>query len=301
MAKYQCSVCGYIFDEEKTGYTYDDLLKCPACKFPKERLIPWDEVVKEIEEENAEAGQAATLIVYAHPRDDSFNNAVLDAVCGSLSEYSLIDLYSDGFDPAMTAQELSMYKDGDFCDPLVERYARMLDSAKRAVFIFPIWWYDMPAMLRGFFDKVMLVGSAYDSDADGLHPLRDIESTYLFTTSSSTTEELVEKFGDPIHGANIAATLELCGFHDIVWKNMGAIDTSSDDERREYLDEVRAIFDSLEAAEETEEGPDTEILPTNEEILEETFEVSPEAEEILDEIDEEAFEAEEILEEEKQY
>ncbi len=293
MAKYQCSVCGYIFDEDATGFTYDDLLKCPACKFPKERLIPWEEVEKQMQaEEEAENEKASVAIVYAHPRDDSFNNAVLDAVCGSVGHYSLIDLYADGFEPAMTAQELALYKDGDCCDPLVEKYIRILDGAKTVIFIFPIWWYDMPAMMRGFLDKVMLEGSAYGIGESGLEPLRDIENTYLLTTSSSSTEELVEKFGDPIHGANIAAALEMCGFHNIVWENMGQIDTSSDDERREYLNGVREMLAN-------DENSEKESFPTDEEIFGSTFEPSPEAEELLTAENEEASAIEEIIDEEK--
>ena len=110
----------------------------------------------------------SVTIVYAHPWDESFNHAVLTRTISLLEEkgenITLIDLYKDGFDPVMSEQDLSLYSKGKSTDKLVERYNQILDQTSKIIFIFPIWWYDMPAILRGFFDKVMLKNSAYTSD-----------------------------------------------------------------------------------------------------------------------------------------
>ncbi|MCD7862934.1 MAG: NAD(P)H-dependent oxidoreductase [Lachnospiraceae bacterium] len=184
-----------------------------------------------------------TTIVYAHPWEGSFNRAVLDEVCGAVGEYYLIDLYADGFNPVLSREELKVYAKGEALDPLVVHYNQMLDDTDRIVFIFPIWWYDMPAIMRGFLDKVMLEGSAYHTDSAGLHPVREIRETYLFTTSSTPTDVLVDTFGDPVHNAMISATLQIVGCQNIVWENLGAIDGSSRKEREEFL---RKIAEMLE-------------------------------------------------------
>ncbi len=51
MARYQCTICGFIFDEEKEGMSFDQLQCCPACKFPRDRFVRLEEG-----EENREQG-----------------------------------------------------------------------------------------------------------------------------------------------------------------------------------------------------------------------------------------------------
>ncbi len=184
-----------------------------------------------------------TTIVYAHPWEGSFNNAVLKEVEKVAGDYELIDLYADGFNPVMSKEELAVYSEGKSLDPLVAKYNRILDETDRIVFIFPIWWYDMPAIMRGFLDKVMLEGSAYTTGVVGLVPVRDISQTYIFTTSSTPTDVLVDTFGDPIHNAMISTTFQIVGFQNVVWKNMGAIDASTSQERQEFLDEVKRTLE----------------------------------------------------------
>ncbi len=183
-----------------------------------------------------------TTIVYAHPWEESFNRAVLNEACKAEKDYYLIDLYKDGFDPAMSSEDLALYGRGKSADPMVDTYNKMLDDTDKIIFIFPIWWYDMPAMMRGFLDKVMLEGSGYHTGAAGLTPVRDIQKTYLFTTSSTPTEGLIQNFGDPINGTMIAGTFEILGFHNAKWINLGGIDGTTEKEREEYLANVKRIL-----------------------------------------------------------
>lgn len=185
----------------------------------------------------------AVTIIYTHPWDGSFNHAILERTMSVLQEageeVQVIDLYKDGFEPAMSEKDLSLYNEGKSTDVLVEKYNKILDNTSRVILIFPIWWYDMPAMLRGFFDKVMLKGSAYYGDDTGLHAIRAIKETILLTTSSTTTDNLINKFGDPINGPIISATFAAIGFYNAKWCNLGMADKISDEERKTYLDSLK--------------------------------------------------------------
>ncbi len=183
-----------------------------------------------------------TTIVYAHPWEKSFNHAVLETVMETVKEYHLIDLYADGFDPVMRKEDLALYALGQSSDPLVKRYNEILDDTDRIVFIFPIWWYDMPAMMRGFLDKVMLEGSGYRTEADGLHPVRDVKETYLFTTSSTPTAGLIGQFGDAFNTTMIPGTFRILGFNNALWKNLGSIDSTTLTARQTFLSEIRALL-----------------------------------------------------------
>lgn len=183
-----------------------------------------------------------TTIVYAHPWGGSFNRAVLDAAAEAVRDYYLIDLYEDDFNPVMSQEDLALYGEGKSTDPHVEKYNEILDDTDRIVFIFPVWWYDMPAMMRGFMDKVMLKNSAYYSDETGLHGIRDIKETFLFTTSSTSTDNLVHKFGDPVNGTIIGSTFKAVGFYNAKWYNLGGIDNSTEQERKDFLEKVKSIL-----------------------------------------------------------
>ena len=114
-----------------------------------------------------------TLIVYYHPHEGSFCSAVRDAVKSGLHkgghECKTIDLDKEGFDPVMRAKDLQAFVQAgrigesglDGADPIVLRYKKKLRWAEHIVMIFPIWWMSMPAMVKGFVDKVIFPGVAY--------------------------------------------------------------------------------------------------------------------------------------------
>lgn len=183
-----------------------------------------------------------TAVVFAHPWHGSFNMAILQRAVEKLraeeDDFVVLDLYRDGFDPVMSESDLALYAKGESGDPLVKKYNAVLDEAQRIIFIFPIWWYDMPAILRGFFDKVMLSGSAYLEDEAGMHPLRNIGETLLITTSSAPTESLIGDFGDPVHGTIIAGTFKAVGFHNAKWHNLGGIGATTQAQREGFLQKV---------------------------------------------------------------
>jgi putative NADPH-quinone reductase len=108
-----------------------------------------------------------TLIVYCHPHDSSHNRHVLDAVKRGLeaagTEYELIDLYRCGFDPMLKPVEyerMFVTPAGDVEDD-VRKYQAMISNARNLVFIYPVWWYSMPAAMKGFVDRVFTRKFAY--------------------------------------------------------------------------------------------------------------------------------------------
>ncbi len=184
-----------------------------------------------------------TTIVYAHPWTGSFNRAILDAVQEVFLDQkrgaTLIDLYKDGFNPVMFADELALYAEGNYGDPKIGEYINVLSQTDEMVFIFPIWWYGGPAMLHGFFDKVMLIHSAY---AEGMVPIWDVGRTTVITTSEASTAALREEFGNPIEKSFIGGTLRSVGMTPATWLNFGEIGLSDEQHRNDFLQQVRQHF-----------------------------------------------------------
>jgi NAD(P)H dehydrogenase (quinone) len=118
------------------------------------------------------------LWVYAHPRRDSLNDRLLQAGTKALSqryEVAVSDLYAQGFDPVLSKRDLgdladqpgniselvgNVYASGRLPDDIREEQAK-LAAAELLVVQFPLWWYGPPAILKGWFDRVLTSGFAY--------------------------------------------------------------------------------------------------------------------------------------------
>ncbi|AWK89280.1 NAD(P)H-dependent oxidoreductase [Azospirillum thermophilum] len=109
--------------------------------------------------------------ILAHPLSDSFAAAVHRTAADSLRAaghtVTETDLYAEGFEPALTAAERARYFDPDYdtgpVAPLVER----LLEAEGLVFCYPHWWFNYPAVLKGYFDRVWAPGVAFRHDPAG--------------------------------------------------------------------------------------------------------------------------------------
>ncbi|MBI9031291.1 NAD(P)H-dependent oxidoreductase [bacterium] len=187
-----------------------------------------------------------TSIVFAHPWHGSFNKAVLDVVVESLSkrkkDYEVLDLNKDGFDPVMQESDLALFSKGQSKDKLVQKYQDILKDTDEVVFIFPIWWFGMPAILKGFIDKVMLKGYAYDYGKIGLiGKLTNIKRTTIITSSEMPTLLLRFGFGSPI-SSTMKAILKGLGMKNIKWLNKDFITKGKEKGRKKFLDKVKRRF-----------------------------------------------------------
>lgn len=176
-------------------------------------------------------------ILYAHPYAKSFNHAILESVESKLKlenkDYEVIDLYADGFNPAFEAESLRLYSKGESADPLIKKYIEILLRTDSLFMIFPVWWGMMPAIVKGFFDKVMLVGTAYTyNDAGALVPDKiNVERTVMFTTSQSPTE-LFEPFFNEYFKNRV---LDAVGFRNLEWYNCSETSLGSQEHREKFL------------------------------------------------------------------
>ena len=184
-----------------------------------------------------------TTIIYAHPYEQSFNHAILQRVRELLESkgeaYKLIDLYSDGFNPAYTKEELALFNQGKALDPLVLHYQEILKKTDRLIFIFPIWWADMPAIVKGFEDKVFLKTLAYNPTPTGIKGcLTQIREAVIITTSTAPTWYLKFFCGNVIGKTMIGHTLKGIGVGSGRWINFGGMDKSTAQARQSFLDKL---------------------------------------------------------------
>jgi NAD(P)H dehydrogenase (quinone) len=109
------------------------------------------------------------LVVYCHPVPESFCASLRDMAMETLRskghETRLVDLHAEGFDPVMGAEERRAYNDGPPADPALAPHLAHLRWAEAILFVYPTWWYGLPAMLKGWLDRVFAPGVAFDLPA----------------------------------------------------------------------------------------------------------------------------------------
>ncbi len=116
------------------------------------------------------------LYVYCHPLPESFHAGVRQAALKALGqaghEVDLLDLYAEKFDPVLSEEGRRHYHDTAVNQGGLEGYVARLRRADVLVVEFPTWCFGPPAMLKGFFDRLMMPGVAFDiSDPARVKPL----------------------------------------------------------------------------------------------------------------------------------
>lgn len=104
------------------------------------------------------------LIIYAHPNPSSFNAAILENVQKGLQKtnhfVTLLDLYKEQFNPVLIFNEDKRRRDLVY-EEETAKYRKLIKEADFFIFIYPIWWWGIPAILKGFIDRVFVTGFAY--------------------------------------------------------------------------------------------------------------------------------------------
>lgn len=178
-----------------------------------------------------------TTILFTHPWHGSFNNAILKTVTAKLDKerkkYQVIDLPKDNFNPLMEEADLKLYRAGKYNDPLVGKYQDILRESEEVVFIFPIWWGMMPADLKGFLDKVLLVNFSHSYENGWTPLLKNIKKTTVLTTSESPTDKY-KVFVEDVFLKNLYSL----GFQNGSWLNCEKTAHGTNESRVEFLKKV---------------------------------------------------------------
>jgi len=145
------------------------------------------------------------LLVLAHPLEESFAASIAGTVRRKLEAnghtVDLMDLYREGFDPRLAPSERARYFEPDYDPSEAEPYISRLKQAEGLVLVFPQWWFNFPAILKGFFDRAFAPGVAFENDPDGgrIQPkLGNIRLFWAFTTTGSPWWVVHLYMGNPV-------------------------------------------------------------------------------------------------------
>ena len=191
------------------------------------------------------------LVILGHPDPNSLNHAIDSVVCDSLRNngHSVLfhDLCAEKFDPFLPKEEIP---ENGIVPDSIQRYCEELRSADGIVIIHPNWWGQPPAILKGWIDRVIRPGIAYqfeeEDSGEGIPiGLLKARAAVVFNTSNTPDERENSTFGDPLEGIWKRCIFDLCGVHTFHRRTFNVVITSSPDQRRKWLNEAREIIASI--------------------------------------------------------
>lgn len=190
-----------------------------------------------------------TVIVFNHPYEGSYCNAILKAVTKGLQkashEVDLMHLDNDGFNPAMSLSDLKGFVEHKPIDPQVIEYNERLKKADHIIFIFPIWWDIMPASTKGFIDRVLSPGVAYDHHPRGfgLVPLlKNLKSVTVITTMNKPKIMYSLLIGNLIRKVMLRSVFKTMGYKNLNWISFTSVKSVSQEKRVKWLNNLEHNF-----------------------------------------------------------
>ena len=188
-------------------------------------------------------------VILAHPSKESFNHAIAATAMATLKqnghEIYFHDLYEEKFDPVLQSEEIPQNAP---LPPVIERHCAEISKADGIIIIHPNWWGQPPAVLKGWVDRVIRPGVAYEflgeDKGEGVpNGLLKAKSALVFNTSDTETKREKDVFGDPLETIWKNCVFGLCGVSNFYRKMFNIIVVSSERQRKEWLTEVGSTVD----------------------------------------------------------
>ena len=186
------------------------------------------------------------LVILAHPNRESFNHAIAAEAIAKLRENKhnifFHDLYAEKFDPLLPTSEIP---EGAESTSQVEAHCKDLTLADGIIIVHPNWWGQLPAILKGWVDRVFRPGVAYQPvEGEALaYGLLKTKQVIVFNTSDTPEDREIEQFGDPLEAIWKQCIFGFCGVENVYRENFSVIVISTLEQREEWLAQVQRKVD----------------------------------------------------------
>ncbi|MFD2523671.1 NAD(P)H-dependent oxidoreductase [Emticicia soli] len=183
------------------------------------------------------------LLIQGHPDSESFNFALFDAykkgleASGAVIQEIIINQLT--FDPNL---HFGYRKRTELEPDLVESIEK-IKWADHLVFFYPVWWGSVPALLKGFIDRVFLPGFVFSKRENSLwwDKLLVGKTGHIISTLDQPAWYYWLRYGRPTYHAMKQMTLEFCGVHPVRTTTIGPLRLSKETYRENWLKKVEKL------------------------------------------------------------
>ncbi|MCD7035185.1 NAD(P)H-dependent oxidoreductase [Metabacillus sp. GX 13764] len=190
-----------------------------------------------------------TVIIYAHPSEKSFCHAVKEACVQQLREmgheFYIRDLYAMNFQPVLYEDNYSQFYQNKLPEDIAAEQ-EYLGWAEHLILIYPTWWVSMPAILKGYIDKVLTNGFAFRFVEDSAEGLLNGKKAYIFQTTGQAQKLLTSKqLTSSVETITDLGIMKYCGIETMTHKFFYSVPYVDQEEREVMLNEVKEIVQGI--------------------------------------------------------
>jgi NAD(P)H dehydrogenase (quinone) len=188
-------------------------------------------------------------VILAHPDPVSFNHAIaqkaIDTINANGHRVFFHDLYQEKFNPLLNREEIA---EDSALPTAIKIHCKEIAAADGIVIVHPNWWGQPPAILKGWLDRVLRSGVAYEflegDSGEGIpNGLLKARAALVFNTSNTETQREKNVFGDPLETIWKNCIFGLCDVTNFHRRIFNIIVTSTDTQRREWLNDIKKDID----------------------------------------------------------
>ncbi len=189
------------------------------------------------------------LIIYAHPNPKSFNHALMETICTVYRAHghsvTVRDLYAGKFQSVLMPSDFEAMAKGRIPEDIL-REQELIRASDCLTFVYPIWWAGQPAILKGYIDRVMLKGFAYDFTDKGVVGLLKGKKVAIINTTGSP-ESLYHENGmtKSMNQTSEQGIFGFCGMDVVAHRYFGAVPSVSQEQRQVMLAEVSKLVEKF--------------------------------------------------------
>lgn len=186
------------------------------------------------------------LIINAHPKKDSFNFALAnnyrlgaESSGAEVQVLNIVDIEFNRFKIAF---------DNEQTDEAIKKVQQLIHWADHTVWVFPLWWYNMPALMKALIEQTFLSGFGFRYYKSGttakMEKLLHGKTAHIISTMDAPPWYYIYWLGDPV-GKTLKASFSYCGMKLKKRTYLGIVKSSSDNQREKWLQKVKKLGKQL--------------------------------------------------------
>ena len=189
------------------------------------------------------------LIVTAHPVENSLSHSLAARIAARLREQGtqveIADLHAEAFTPAMLRPDLALYHGDASAPPAdIQREQQRVERADMLVFVFPVYWWSVPGLLKGWFDRVLTLNWAYKVAEYGrtVGNLRKVPVRLIATAGSDVAGFDKHGYSTAIRTQLVEGVFGFCGLKDVTLDILYQADTASSEQVDDFLKSLERVL-----------------------------------------------------------
>jgi len=189
------------------------------------------------------------LIIYAHPNSGSLNHffkqTILEALQESGEEIEVRDLYEINFNPVLSLNDMNGQRMGKVASE-IQTEQDFITWADRIIFVYPIWWTGMPAIMKGYIDRVFSYGFAYRYDNGVQKGLLTGKKTVIVNSHGKSNAEYEASGMDKALAlTSDTGIFTYCGLDIQAHYYFDKADRASDENIEEWKNQIQIAFSAV--------------------------------------------------------